>query len=313
MPYYFAYGSNMDYPQMKERCPNAKYYGKGYLPDYRLAFTRFSPIWDSAVADILVSPGDIVWGIIYTVSEEDLQKLDAKEGHPTYYRRKRETVMRYKTPDFELDEEPDNSDMSLISEDTNNLQNYIPFEVDLYEVVEKNLTLVPKLDYLVKLQDAAFEYSFPKDYQEKLHRFGFKDYNEKLQNTLDAFLNYQLIIENGKYPAKLKKQEEWGGANLVITGEQSRKDQLNREYPHDLVVLTPHWKVLSWLVETVYWDNKIAWQVDYTNKHYVLGELGEAALEYQHENPNDNNQKGICLAVLYRAYRIFTSDFYKMY
>jgi len=313
MPYYFAYGSNMDEKQMLERCPNIKYYGKGYLPDYKLAFTRKSIKWDGAVADILVSPGDIVWGLIYAITEEDLKKLDVFEGHPTRYKRKKETAMLYKSPSIEYDEETQNIDKALIIDDKNNLANYSAIEVEVYEVVNKELNLVPKLNYLNKLQDAAFEYSFPREYQASLHRFGFKDYNDKLQKAMDALLDYQLLLENAAYPDKIKKQEEWGGANLVVTGRESRKEQLNTEYPHDLVVLTPHWRELSWLVNTLYWDEKIAWQVDYTNKHFVLNQFGTAALEYQKENPNDNNPKGICLAVLYSAYKVFTSDFYKMY
>jgi len=79
------------------------------------------------------------------------------------------------------------------------------------------------------------------------------------------------------------------------------------------VVLTPHWRELSWLVQTLYWDEKIAWQVDAGNKYYILNQMGEAAIQYQQEYPNDNNPKGICLAVLYSAYKVFTSDLYKEY
>ena len=302
MHYYFAYGSNMNYNQMLERCPNAKYFGKGVLPNYTLAFTRNSRNWESAVADILVSPGDDVWGIIYTLSNEDRMKLDACEGHPTIYKRKTETIMKY-----------NGSVDDLNNNHKNNLNNYDRLEVEIYEVVNKQLNLTPKINYLSRLQDAAFEYCFPKYYQEKLYQFGLTNYNEKLQKAIDAFLEYQIQIEQGNFPLEVQKQEEWGGANLVITGEQSRKDQLNREYPHDLVVLTSHFRELSWLVKTLYWDKAIAWQIDYTNKHYVLEQFGIAALEYQKENPNDQNPKGICLAVLYSAYKVFTRDFYKMY
>ena len=139
------------------------------------------------------------------------------------------------------------------------------------------------------------------------------NYDEKIQIAIDAFLEYQEQIEQGKFPLEVQRQEEWGGANLVITGEQSLKDKLNKEYPHDLVVLTLHFRELSWLVHTLYWDKSIAWQIDNTNKHYVLEQFGIAALEYQRDNPNDQSPKGICLAVLYSAYKVFTSDFYKMY
>lgn len=302
MHYYFAYGSNMNYNQMLERCPNAEYLGKGFLPNYKLAFTRNSRNWESAAADILVSPEDDVWGVIYRLSVEDIMKLDACEGHPTIYKRKTETIMKY-----------NGSADVLNNNDLDNLNNYDRLEVEIYEVVNKQLNLTPKMNYLSILQDAAFEYCFPRVYQEKLYQFGLTNYNEKLQIAIDAFLEYQIQIVQGKFPLEVQTQEEWGGANLVITGEQSRKEQLNREYPHDLVVLTLHFRELSWLVNTLYKDKTIAWQIDYTNKHYVLEQFGIAALEYQKDNPNDQNPKGICLAVLYSAYKVFTSDFYKMY
>lgn len=313
MPYYFAYGSNMDNAQMTERCPNARYIGKGYLPDYKLAFTRNSRKWDSAVADILVSPGETVWGIIYIVTDEDLKKLDIREGHPTIYRRKSENVMVFNNSIFDMDSDSNKIDEGIGDEGYNNLINYKPLEVEVYEVVKKELNLFPKLNYLNKLQDAAFEYSFPKKYQESLHRFGLNDYDEKLKKSLDVLLDFQSLLEIGEFPKKVEDQEEWGGAELVITGKESRRNQLNRDYPNDLVVLTPHWREVSWLVQTLYWDEKIAWQVNASNKYFILNQLGSAALEYQKEQPNDSNPKGICLAILYRAYKVFTSDFYKIY
>ena len=313
MRYYFAYGSNMNHDQMVKRCPDAKYFGIGFLPDYKLAFTRNSTKWESPVADILVSTGDIVWGVIYIVTEEDLKKLDKCEGHPTIYKRRSETVMKYNTLTFELIGRSDDIEENLFIDDSINLNKYAALEVEVYEVVNKELNLIPKINYLTKLQDAAFEYCFPKDYQQKLYRFGSNDYNKRLQIAIDALLNYQELIEIGNIPTEVKKQDEWGGANVVITGDKLRKEQLNRDHPNDLVILTPHWRELSWLVDTIYWDEKIAWQVDYTNKHYVLNQLGNGALEYQNENPKDTEPKGICLAVLFKAYKVFTSDFYKMY
>ena len=33
---YFAYGSNLNRTQMKQRCPNAQFLSVGFLKDYRL-------------------------------------------------------------------------------------------------------------------------------------------------------------------------------------------------------------------------------------------------------------------------------------
>jgi hypothetical protein len=80
-----------------------------------------------------------------------------------------------------------------------------------------------------------------------------------------------------------------------------------------LVVLTSHWKELSWLVTEIYNNPKISWQVDFSNKHYFLEEMGMAMLEYQKQNPTDFDPRGILHAALASAYKTITADFYKMY
>ena len=36
--YYIAYGSNLNIPQMRWRCPSARIIGTSEIPDYRLLF-----------------------------------------------------------------------------------------------------------------------------------------------------------------------------------------------------------------------------------------------------------------------------------
>ena len=299
MPFYFAYGSNMDEKQMKERCPNSKRIGKGILADHKIGFTRFSKKRDSAVADILVSTGDLVWGIIYELTENDLAKLDVVEGHPRAYVRKKMTILKVTKNHFYLDDD------MLISKE------FEKIECETYEVVNKTYGLYPNLSYLRIMLDAAFDDFFPMAYQRKLQEFGKENYHQKLSIIIDELIQMEDLLKRGNFPIKVKKQKEWGGANLVITGNQTRKDQLNHEYPHDLVVLTPHWRELSWIVDTIYWNERMYWQIDYSNKHYILEQFGLACLKYQEMYPNDDSPSGICLAVLYSAYKVFTIDFYK--
>ena len=58
---YFAYGSNMSYEQMKERCPDSKYVGIARLNGYKLDFTKMSTIRGGGVADIIESEKDCVY------------------------------------------------------------------------------------------------------------------------------------------------------------------------------------------------------------------------------------------------------------
>jgi gamma-glutamylcyclotransferase len=89
---YYAYGSNMNWLQMRQRCPSARFVGIAKLPEYRLAFTRKSKRRNCGVADI-VSEKDInVWGVIYVISDIDIGALDKAEGycpgteHNSYWR-----------------------------------------------------------------------------------------------------------------------------------------------------------------------------------------------------------------------------------
>lgn len=78
---YFAYGSNLDPTQMSERCPHASMIGLAKLPAHRLAFTRFSRKRQCGVADIIAHERHEVWGVIFSITGSDLQRLDLSEGY----------------------------------------------------------------------------------------------------------------------------------------------------------------------------------------------------------------------------------------
>jgi gamma-glutamylcyclotransferase len=293
MNYYFAYGSNMSYEQMKERCPDSKYVGVARLNGYKLDFTKMSTIRGGGVADIVEAEDDCVYGVLYSIADEDLAKLDVKEQGYT-----KQIVSCFKYDDL-LDYNP--------LKGTN-------IDALVYTVVNKSAsTIPPSMEYLKIILDAAFSHMFPTKYQNVIYRFGYPNYNERLQKAIDQFVYYQTLISEGNFPAEVQGQEGWGGANLVITHDILYKEHLNKNYPHDLVVFTKHWKELSWLVSTLYHDESISWQIDASNKHYVLGEMGVAAESYLNLCPNDESPIDLCLAVLCAAYKVFTIDFYKVY
>jgi len=90
---YFAYGSNMNWNQMRERCPSSRFVGIAVLRDHRLAFTRESVSRGCGVADAVAEDGAQVWGVVYEIADLDVGKLDASEGFRpgrdknSYYRR----------------------------------------------------------------------------------------------------------------------------------------------------------------------------------------------------------------------------------
>ena len=78
--YYFAYGTNLNQKQMKERCPDSKPLFTAVLPNYKLVFVGWSRQWRGGVASIKPLRGDRVRGAIYEVSESCLQRLDRYES-----------------------------------------------------------------------------------------------------------------------------------------------------------------------------------------------------------------------------------------
>ena len=77
--YYFAYGSNMDWQQMRRRCPSSQFICVARLPGYRFAIARHSRLRHCGTANIFAEPGSEVWGIVYDVSDQDLITLDGFE------------------------------------------------------------------------------------------------------------------------------------------------------------------------------------------------------------------------------------------
>jgi gamma-glutamylcyclotransferase (GGCT)/AIG2-like uncharacterized protein YtfP len=87
MTHYFAYGSNLDQKQMRQRCPGSKLIGPARLPGYKIAFAGWSRGWGGGVATVVRRKGSVTPGLLYLVPKEDLAKLDRCEGHPRYYQR----------------------------------------------------------------------------------------------------------------------------------------------------------------------------------------------------------------------------------
>jgi gamma-glutamylcyclotransferase (GGCT)/AIG2-like uncharacterized protein YtfP len=77
---YFAYGSNMDPLQMRERCKDASLIGPAELPAHRLCFPRWSDKRQHPVASIEPSIGTSVWGVLFELTSSDVEALDRKEG-----------------------------------------------------------------------------------------------------------------------------------------------------------------------------------------------------------------------------------------
>lgn len=80
--YYIAYGSNLNIPQMKYRCPNARIIGTGEIKDWRLLFKGSKT---GAYLTIEPAEGCRVPIAVWEVSQLDENALDYYEGYPSFY------------------------------------------------------------------------------------------------------------------------------------------------------------------------------------------------------------------------------------
>lgn len=80
MTRYFAYGSNMDPIQMEERCPGSVPLGPATLADHRLTFTYDSARWAGGVGHVIAAPGEVVWGVVWELTDAHMDALDLYES-----------------------------------------------------------------------------------------------------------------------------------------------------------------------------------------------------------------------------------------
>jgi len=83
----FAYGSNMDPAQMRERCSESDLaWFTAEAKGWELCFPRYaSKHRKCAVGSVVKKRGHSVWGVVFAVSHRDLKRLDRFEG-PGYKR-----------------------------------------------------------------------------------------------------------------------------------------------------------------------------------------------------------------------------------
>jgi len=76
----FAYGMNTNKKQMATRCPAAIAIGAGVIAGYEFRF--------AGCADIVPNSYSEVHGVLWKITNQCLDALDALEGYPRFYNRK---------------------------------------------------------------------------------------------------------------------------------------------------------------------------------------------------------------------------------
>lgn len=147
---YFAYGSNLYWPQMKKRCPGAAFVDLAVLPEHRLAFTRWSGHYQGGVADVVPAPASQVWGVVYRLGRRDLDSLDSYEGY--WGPGRKNAYLRVKA-------------MVLQQGDPTR-----PLEVYIYRAVPQADFIKPSPEYLRLIEAGARFWGLPSEYIDRILR-----------------------------------------------------------------------------------------------------------------------------------------------
>jgi gamma-glutamylcyclotransferase len=154
---YFAYGSNLYRSQMEERCPESKPFCRALLTDFCPSFTYKSERWGGGVLDIRPAPGDIVWGMVYDISEQDLESLNRFENYRGPGKRNSYNLITVTVFKEGLRNEP------------------IP-GVLTYQVAYPDHNYVPpSQEYLRRILIGAQKWELPGEYRKRLEQFKLKD------------------------------------------------------------------------------------------------------------------------------------------
>ena len=80
--YYIAYGSNLNIPQMRMRCPQAKIIGTSEIKDYELLFKGSQT---GSYLTVEKKKGGSVPVAVWATTAADEASLDRYEGFPNFY------------------------------------------------------------------------------------------------------------------------------------------------------------------------------------------------------------------------------------
>lgn len=142
---YFAYGSNLSTRQMKQRIGSAPVARLALLKDYHLVFN--CQVGDDYFANIVPSPGQCVWGVIYRCELRAMLLLDRYEGvGQGCYRRLHMEV------------------------ETDGLAHFV--EVYVASPAPLFQAGLPTADYLARIISGAKEHLLPEDYIQAVERLG---------------------------------------------------------------------------------------------------------------------------------------------
>lgn len=149
---YFAYGSNMKTERLVDRVGKVKIVGKSLIEGYGLDFNKLGDN-RSGKANIHIKEDSLVEGVLFDLTEEQIEKLDRNEGVNKHYMRC--------AKDIKLDGKTVVAEVYFANE--NKLQN----------------GLEPTCDYLQYLLDGAKEHDLGIEYKNFIESFSCKNLTQQ--------------------------------------------------------------------------------------------------------------------------------------
>lgn len=140
----FAYGSNMNEEWLRSRAPSAEVIGRARLPNKRMVCNKKGKD-GSGKANLVDSPKDVVWGVLYEIDSAELERLDKAEGG---YQR---------------------TTLQILTEQGNTI------EAEVYISTKLTNDATPYNWYKDLILKGAREHQLPEDYLEYLEQFPSKD------------------------------------------------------------------------------------------------------------------------------------------
>ncbi|UYG02397.1 gamma-glutamylcyclotransferase [Halomonas sp. LR3S48] len=99
MPYYFAYGSNMNVARVEARIGATRRSLSGVLLDHALRFDKASRVAGIAHANVVPVAGEKVEGALFELLEPgQIERMDPFEGYPSEYERHRLPIVTREGP-----------------------------------------------------------------------------------------------------------------------------------------------------------------------------------------------------------------------
>jgi len=129
---------------MAQRCPGARIIGVAQLANHRICFPRRSPVRGCAVASFEPHKGGVVWGVVYELEDDDLRRLDEREGYDPVNPR---AINRYCRVDVTVHHTAGEK-----------------VEAVAYVAVPEESPGRPSAEYMRHIIDGAVAHSFPDDY-----------------------------------------------------------------------------------------------------------------------------------------------------